>query len=142
MFGFILTHIAALVTGAGVIASAGARIMMVVELVAVAIVIVIVVGTSIVATTVSIVVIVVLIPSVVWPVIALGTRVHVIAGIAVVVVAAAATHCAASSWNVVAATTHFAMKANKHAHNKHKLKYRIFTLAFAFFFLSSEAPCY
>lgn len=100
-------------TGAGVIASAGTGVMMIIKLVAVAIIVVVIIG---VATTVTIimVMVVVFVASIVWPVISLRTRIHVIARITVVVVAATAAHCATSTWNVTAASTHFAATKKDH----------------------------
>lgn len=103
---YFITYVAALVTRTRVIASAGTGVMMV-KLVAVAIVVVVIIRIAA-TVTVIMVMVVVLIASIIWPIVSLRTRIHVIARIAVVVVAATAAHCATSTWYVTAASTHLA----------------------------------
>lgn len=111
---------------------------MVVKLIAVAIIVMVIVGVVIVSTTIAIVVmIVVLISSVVGTIVSLRTRVHVIAGIAVVVIAATAAHSSASTWNIVAASTHFATKINISTHKLNQKMHTVFS-----FLLPTEAPCF
>lgn len=60
---------------------------------------------SVAAVAVVIVVVVVLVPPAIGPVIALGAGVHIIAGVAIIVVA---TPCGTTTtWNETASSTHF-----------------------------------